>query len=70
VQPSRQHLGVVDDEDVAGIEQVRQVANVAMLDRAVGVDGHEEAGGIARLARHLGDGVVGKVVVEAMDARA
>ena len=70
MQPCRQDLGVVDDEDVAGQQELGQIAHAAVLDRARGVEGDEQTGGVARLARHLGDGVVGEVVVEAVDARA
>ena len=62
-QPGRDHLGVVDDHDVAGPQQARQVGDGAVLGRrAPPVD--EQPGGVARLDRHLGDALGRQLVVE------
>ncbi len=61
-QPGRQHPGAIDHDEVSGVEQVRQVAHVAVVGAGEGVD--QQAGGVAWLDRLLGDARLGQVVVE------
>ena len=65
-QPRRQDPGVVDDDDVAGSEQVGEVGDGAVLGGpAPAVD--EQPGGVARLDRDLGDALGRQVVVELVE---
>ena len=62
-QSRRDHLGVVDHEQVTVAEQVGQVAHVAMLGRrAPPVD--QQTRRVPRLDRVLGDALVGQLVVD------
>ena len=66
-QAGRDHLRLVDDDDVAGPEQVGQVGDGAVLGRrAPPVD--EQAGGVAGLDRDLGDALGRQLVVEVVEA--
>ena len=60
--PSRQDFGVVDDDKIAGMQQVGQVAHMAMLDTIAPVD--KQPGGVTRLDRFLGDTFRREVVVD------
>ncbi len=55
VQPGGDHPGVVDHEQVAGVEQVGQVGHGAVLDRSGRPVVHQEPGGVAGLHGVLGD---------------
>ena len=68
-QAGRDDLRLVDDDDVAVAQQVGQVGDGAVLGRrAPPVD--EQAGGVARLDRHLGDARRRQLVVELVEAHA
>ena len=54
VQPRRQHARVVEHQQVAGIEQLQQVAEAPVLEAAVGPQ-HQQAAGGAILQRLLRD---------------
>ena len=60
--PSGQDLGVVDDNKIAGEQQVGQIAHMAMLNMIASVD--EQSSGIARLDRYLCDAFRREVVVD------
>jgi hypothetical protein len=60
-------LGVVEDQHVPGPEQVRQVADDAILQRLAGSN-HEHARTIARFRRAERDPVVRQLEVEEVDA--
>ena len=60
--PSRQDFGVVDDDKIAGMQQVGQVAHMAMLNTIAPVD--KQPGGVTRLDRFLGDTFRREVVVD------
>ena len=68
LQSCRDHLGVVEDQQVAAAQQAWQIAHVAVV-QAVGRD-IQEPRRIARRGRALGDQVVGKIEVEEIDAHA
>ena len=55
------HSRFVDHQQVAWLQQVRQVADVSMLD---GVARHQEASSVARSDRGLRDALVREDVVE------
>ena len=63
-QPGGDHAGVVHDHEITRLEQLRQVAHVAMVRRRASATVHEQAGRIPRLDRVLGDGGRREVVVE------
>ena len=60
--PSGQDFGVVDDDKIAGVQQVGQVAHMAMLDAIPPVD--KQPSGVTRLDRFLGDTFRREVVVD------
>jgi hypothetical protein len=60
--PSGQDFGVVDDDKIAGEQQVGQIAQMAMLNMIASVD--EQSSGVARLDRYLGDAFCWEVVVD------
>ena len=64
VQPRRQDTAVVEGEDVALSEEVRQVVEAAVGYGAVGTENDHQPGVIAGFYRSLGDQVAGEVVVE------
>ena len=66
LQSRRDHLGVVEDQQVAAAQQARQVAHRAVV-QAVGRD-IEQARRVARRDGPLGDQLVGQVEVEEVDA--
>ena len=62
-EPGGDHPRLVDDDDVTGSQEVREVGDGAVLGRrAPAVD--EQPGRVAGLDRDLGDALGGKVVVE------
>ena len=63
-EPRRAHPRVVEDEQVAGCQQLRQVGDRAVGDRAVPLRQHQQAGAIAPLRRSLGDQRRRQIVVE------
>ncbi len=52
-QTRRDHPGVVEHQEVARLEQVREVADPPVFERPIA--GHQQPGGIARLGRALRD---------------
>jgi hypothetical protein len=66
----RDDAGVVEDEEVAGREEVRQLAEDAVLEFAGGAADDEEPGVVAPRRGVLGDEPVGKGIVEEHERRA
>ncbi len=64
VEARRQDAGVVEDEEVARAEMVREVGEVIVLDSAGGAIDAEHATGAAGRGRGLGDEVFGQIEVE------
>lgn len=64
VEARGEHGGVVAEEDVAALQEARQIAKMMMRERVVGAIDHEQARRIAARGRRLGDEMRGKVVVE------
>ena len=67
-QASGHDAGLVGDEQVARLEVVEDVEEVAVLDGAVLAVQHEQAAGVAGLGRGLGDELVGQRVVKVFGA--
>ncbi len=63
-KPRGKHSRVVDDQHVAFAQVLRQVREGAMVDLSARALEHQQAAGVARLGRLLGDEPGGKVVVE------
>ena len=73
-QTSRHHARLVDDEHIARLDIVDNVTEDAVLDGATVLQGrsrlgaltihHQQATGIARLGRRLGDELFGQVVIK------
>ena len=62
-EAGRDHLGLVDDEQVAGTEELGEVTHDAVIGwRGSTVD--QQPRRVARLDGHLGDAVGGQLVVE------
>ena len=53
-QPRRNDLGVVEDQQVAGPQQLRQIGDMAVRDHPLGRQ-HEQPRAVARLGRAVGD---------------
>ncbi len=66
-EPRRDHPRVVEDEGVAGTQQVREVANMAVGRRLAWHD-DQKPGRIARLGGTQGDELLGQIEVEQIDA--
>ena len=66
-QPGGQHARVVEDEQVAGVEQGRQVVEMAVGRRRAVAAHHQQARLVAFRRRFLGDQAVGKLVIELVD---
>ncbi len=66
--PGRQHLGVVDDDDVAGADECRQVGDVAMLHVVAGVD--QQSRPVTRLDTRTRDRGLRQLVVEVRGVQA
>ena len=64
VEAGPPHAGVVDDEQVAGLEERREVPHVAMLGRHVRPPVDQQPGGVAGFDGHLGDALGRQVVVQ------
>ncbi len=64
-EPRRQHPGVVDHHEIARREQLRQVADEAVLHPVTPVD--QQAGRVPLLPRALGDGLGRQLVVDVGD---
>ena len=62
------HARLVGDEQVARVEEVHDVGEHVVLDGARLAVEHEQAAGVARLRRVLGDELAGKVVIEIVSA--
>ena len=60
--------GIVEDQDIAGAQQRRQVADRRVGSRAAGL--HEQAGGVARCGGPQRDTVFGQLEVEQVDFHA
>ena len=58
----QQHLGVVDHDEVARLQQVGQIPNMTVLDVVASVD--EQTGGVTRLDRLLRDALGREIVVD------
>jgi len=56
--------GVIEDEEIAGLKQVREVAELAVGIVAAGPVEVQHAGGIANCGGFLGDEFIGKMEVE------
>ena len=67
VEPGRDDLGVVHHEQVAGLEQVDEIPDVAVVGRPLRPAVDEEPGCVSRLDRRLGDGRRREVVVELVE---
>src|SRR5581483_2451317 len=67
VEPGREDPGVVRHQEVAGLEEVRQVPHVPVLDGAV-IRRHQQAGRVPRFDRLLGRGGKRQRVVEGLHA--
>ena len=65
---ARQHPGVVDDDHVAGADQLRQLGHDAVLRGPRRARGRPASGPVARLHRPLRDRCLGQVVVELVGA--
>ncbi len=63
-QAGGQDAGGVDDKKVTRADQLGEIGDPAVVDSAGRIDADEEAGGVSRLDRPLGDGLLGQVVVE------
>ncbi|MDQ1188680.1 hypothetical protein QE447_001183 [Stenotrophomonas sp. SORGH_AS282] len=63
-QAGRDHPGIVEDQQVAGLQQRRQVAHLAVFERGRRLRHHHQAAGRALGERGLGDQFSGKVVME------
>jgi hypothetical protein len=63
-EPRRDHLRIVDDEEVAVTEQLHQIADVTVLRGDTGAAIDEQPGGVARLDRMLGDQLRRQRVIE------
>jgi hypothetical protein len=61
------HLGVVADEEVAGAQQIRQVGDMPVGERPRGRD-VQQARGLARLARAIGDQLARQREIEIVEA--
>ena len=59
-----QDAGVVDDQHVAGAEEVRQIADHAVLQPAFRSAHHQQAGGIPRPGRTQCDKVLRQLEIE------
>ena len=71
VQPRRDDLGVVEDEHVAGAQEVRQVAHGTVFEPRLAVRPHrEQTRRIARGCRPKRDPLLGQVEIEQVDAHA
>ena len=66
-KPRRNHLGVVDDEEVALAQQIGEVADGSVRGRPLCPGKHEEPRGVALGERGLGDELLGQLVVERRD---
>jgi hypothetical protein len=64
IEPRWKDAGVVENEQVAGLQQLREVAEQAVGIAAAGSPEVEHAGTIASGKRFLGNEVVGKMEVE------
>ena len=69
VEPRRDHPRVVDDQRVAGAEEIRQIADAAVGERAVRAD-HQHPRRIARNRRRQRDALGRQVEIEQVDAHA
>ena len=58
-QAGRHHAGLVGDEQVARLQIVEDVVEMAVVERAVPAMQHEQAAGVARLRRLLSDQLLG-----------
>ena len=63
-QPGRQHPRVVEDEQIAGSEQVGQVEELAVFQRAVAAADDQQPRPVALGGRFLGDQLRREVVIE------
>ena len=59
-----QHAGLVDDEQVALVEEVHDVGEHMVFQRALLAVEHKQAARVAGLGRILGDELAGKVVIK------
>jgi len=64
VEPGGEDAGVVKDYEIAGLQQVRKVAELAVNPVAGGALHVQHAGGVAGRERFLGDEVIGQMEVE------
>ena len=65
-EPSRNHFGVVEDEEITAAQQRRQISDAPILEPAR--CGHQqETGGIARLARVIGDQLARQSEIKIVD---
>ena len=62
-QPRRDHLGVVDDHQIAAAQKVRQIADMGVLERAVRVN-DQQPRGFARARGPQSNALVGQVEIE------
>jgi hypothetical protein len=66
-ETSGQDSGVVDDEEISGLQQFRQIAEDAILKLATGSPDDEQPGRVARFDRPLRDQVRRQIVVEPLE---
>jgi hypothetical protein len=68
VEARRQDAGVIEDEEITGVEMVREVSEEVILDAAGGAFDAQHTAGSAGCGWGLGDEVFGEVEVEVGDA--
>jgi hypothetical protein len=64
IEPGGEDAGIVEDDEVTGAQQSREVAELAIGTVAASALQVQEAGTVASSERVLGDEIVGKVEVE------
>jgi len=58
-EPRGHHARLVGDEQIAGLEIVDDISEVAVIEAAIATMQHEQPTGVARLCRGLGDELIG-----------
>src|SRR5207248_7538015 len=63
VQSGGKHTRLVDDKEITLVEELRKLGHTPMRDCTAFVGGHQQAGGVPRFDRRLGNGRRRQVVV-------
>jgi hypothetical protein len=69
-QPRREHAGVVDDQEIAGAQEIGQRGNARVGQRAAGAVGHQQTRAGAVRRRFLRDEIGWEIEVEVADIHA